>query len=72
MSDNLNDVVEGGGESVESGFKFMEGGYGWLVIAATIVCGCLTNYKGSNYSLVQDRIFVEYNETKDYVINAGI
>jgi hypothetical protein len=52
-------------------FKYKEGGYGWFVVAATVLCGGLALSNYSNYPLVQDQLLLAYNNTENYAIYAG-
>jgi hypothetical protein len=48
-----------------------KGGYGWLVVISTIVCGGITGSNSINYPLVQDKLIVEFNNTENSAIIAG-
>ena len=53
-------------------FQLKEGGYGWLIVFVTTVCAGITGSMFGNYSLVQDKIPIAYNETDNYAIQAGL
>ncbi len=76
MDDTINSSDEALNESNDAlihtvSFRHKEGGYGWLVVICTIICGGITGSISSNYSLVQDKLLVEFNSTDNCAIITG-